>query len=216
MNLPEKIFNPKVSSRLGADRITFQTYTSENIKNIIKYKLGSYYDLFEDDALRLISIKVSSDKSDIRRALLIIRKTLSYKSSIYKDGDNIKITSKDVKQVLKELSRDPTKIILDGLPLYQKIFLISILKVIKFQNEIVDYMDVVSRFQYLRMKYGMDEGLNSRQIDYILDNLTSMSYIKINRKGTSPSEKRLSIGPDIDLLRLCFQEDEMLCNILYS
>ena len=64
---------PKISSRLGQNKIMFKPYNKEQIRKIINYK-GIDLQKFDEDALKLSSMKVAALNGDLRRVILILNK----------------------------------------------------------------------------------------------------------------------------------------------
>ncbi|XP_074579369.1 LOW QUALITY PROTEIN: origin of replication complex subunit 1-like [Curcuma longa] len=71
MNLPEKLL-PRISSRMGIQRLCFLPYTHQQLQEIISSRLNGL-DAFEDQAIEFASRKVAAMSGDVRRALQICR-----------------------------------------------------------------------------------------------------------------------------------------------
>ncbi|CAI2383147.1 unnamed protein product [Moneuplotes crassus] len=74
MNLPE-MFLTKIQSRIGENRLVYQPYKAAQIKTILQSRLGDT-DVINEDALLLISNKISSLSGDFRRALLVCKRAI--------------------------------------------------------------------------------------------------------------------------------------------
>ncbi|UXI20145.1 hypothetical protein NH340_JMT06088 [Sarcoptes scabiei] len=115
MDLPEKIFVNRVSSRLGLTRILFHPYSHKELKTIVTSRLVDLndFEIFESDALELICRKVSAVSGDARRVLDIARRAVeiclednsSASNSIdrIKNDDFTKVTMRIVDKALKEI-----------------------------------------------------------------------------------------------------------------
>ena len=84
INISDKLF-PKIISRFGKNRILFKPYRREEIREIINYK-GIKLNEFEEDALKLLSMKVASVNGDLRRVFLILNKAKELFSSDIKNN----------------------------------------------------------------------------------------------------------------------------------
>ena len=76
MNLPETLL-PKISSRIGGSRLIYEPYNKKEISTILNDRLGglkSSLGLFESDALRYVSAKLSAMSGDMRRCLQVSRR----------------------------------------------------------------------------------------------------------------------------------------------
>ena len=75
MDLPERLL-PKIASRLGSGRVTFNPYNTSELIKIIEARLrstGDYisdgkYDAITQNAVQLASMKVAQISGDARRA----------------------------------------------------------------------------------------------------------------------------------------------------
>jgi origin recognition complex subunit 1 len=75
MDLPERLL-PKVHSRLGLQRVSFAAYSSAQLEQIARQRLGPYATLFDTAALQLVARKVAATTADARRALEVMRRAL--------------------------------------------------------------------------------------------------------------------------------------------
>ena len=75
MDLPERYLIPKVSSRMGLSRITFQPYSAEQLSKIISSRLFGIQ-IWTESAILLAAKKISALSGDARSALqLCVRAT---------------------------------------------------------------------------------------------------------------------------------------------
>ncbi|WOK92752.1 origin of replication complex subunit 1-like [Canna indica] len=72
MDLPEKLL-PRISSRMGIQRLCFGPYTYQQLQEIISSRLKGL-DAFEEQAVEFASRKVAAMSGDARRALEICRR----------------------------------------------------------------------------------------------------------------------------------------------
>jgi origin recognition complex subunit 1 len=96
MDLPERVFMGKVSSRLGLTRLTFQPYSHKQLQEIVTSRLSGL-DSFSGDAIQLVARKVAALSGDARRALDICRRASEIAE---KDGS---VTMLHVQQALNEM-----------------------------------------------------------------------------------------------------------------
>lgn len=68
MDLPERVFMGKVSSRLGLTRLPFQPYNHKQLQQIVASRLSGLQS-FNSDAIQLVARKVAALSGDARRAL---------------------------------------------------------------------------------------------------------------------------------------------------
>lgn len=74
MDLPERTFSNKISSRLGLTRFVFPGYTYEQLQEIITTRLTGHGNLIQKEAIEFAARKVASVSGDARRALDICRR----------------------------------------------------------------------------------------------------------------------------------------------
>ncbi|XP_078442555.1 origin of replication complex subunit 1B-like [Wolffia australiana] len=72
MDLPEKLL-PRISSRMGIQRLCFGPYNYQQLQEIISSRLRGV-DIFEEQAIEFASRKVAAISGDARRALEICRR----------------------------------------------------------------------------------------------------------------------------------------------
>ena len=101
MDLPERVFMGKVTSRLGLTRLTFQPYSHKQLQEIVASRLSGL-DSFSSDAIQLVARKVAALSGDARRALDICRRASEIAEADAKN-DNNSVTMSHVQQALNEM-----------------------------------------------------------------------------------------------------------------
>lgn len=109
MNLPEKL-EPKVSSRLGRNKINFAPYNAGQLQRILPKD-----EVFEKGAIDLVAKRVASITGDVRRALNVVEISKTRKTG--------KITVYDINDTMNEIYRPLFQSFLGCLTFYQKIVL---------------------------------------------------------------------------------------------
>ncbi|KAL2712977.1 origin recognition complex subunit 1 [Vespula squamosa] len=98
MDLPERVFMGRVTSRLGLTRLTFQPYNHKQLQEIVLTRLKDS-DAFRSEAIQLVARKVSAVSGDARRALDICRRA----TEIAELHEREKVTMEDVNEALLEM-----------------------------------------------------------------------------------------------------------------
>lgn len=98
MDLPERVFMGKVTSRLGLTRLTFQPYSHKQLQEIVASRLSGL-DSFSSDAIQLVARKVAALSGDARRALDICRRASEIADKDQKDS----VSMSHVQQALSEM-----------------------------------------------------------------------------------------------------------------
>lgn len=144
MDLPERTFTNKISSRLGLTRFIFPGYSYEQLQEIISSRLVNYSSLIQKEAIEFAARKVASVSGDARRALDICRRAFEIAEQEGETDGNKDSTSsglvknetaltkntvkiKHIKEAIDETTSSPMAIYLQGLPMASKIFLSAVL-----------------------------------------------------------------------------------------
>uniref|UniRef100_A0A8R1Y791 Origin recognition complex subunit 1 n=1 Tax=Onchocerca volvulus TaxID=6282 RepID=A0A8R1Y791_ONCVO len=99
LDLPERLFSQRISSRLGANRLCFQPYDHDEIAHIIRDRLhGST--AVEAEAIELASRKVAAISGDLRKALDILRNAAQLAISANQE----QLTMKNVQEAVRQAS----------------------------------------------------------------------------------------------------------------
>uniref|UniRef100_A0A0K0F605 Origin recognition complex subunit 1 n=1 Tax=Strongyloides venezuelensis TaxID=75913 RepID=A0A0K0F605_STRVS len=115
LDLPERLLNQRITSRLGANRICFQPYEHEQIAKIIKKRTEGFAGLSED-AINLASRKVAALNGDLRKALDIL--TRATEIAMEKNEKTVSILS--VTAAIQESSSGIDVEYVRGLSLHEK------------------------------------------------------------------------------------------------
>lgn len=135
MDLPERVMNGRVRSRLGMIRINFQPYSTPQLEKIVhsrlvaaKEDLASQYqrNVISTDAVKFASMKVSSISGDARRVLDICRRAVEL---VHAKGKTAGMD--DVKEVIRVMQNSPTAAFLKELSLHERIMLAALIKCVK-------------------------------------------------------------------------------------
>ncbi|KAL3838204.1 hypothetical protein ACJIZ3_022795 [Penstemon smallii] len=129
MDLPEKLL-PRISSRMGIQRLCFGPYNYQQLQEIISSRLKGI-DAFDKLAIEFASRKVASVSGDARRALEICRRAAEHadyhaKSSLLSRSDTagkISIGMADVEAAIKEMLQAPHIQVIRSCSKLSKIFL---------------------------------------------------------------------------------------------
>jgi Cdc6-like AAA superfamily ATPase len=128
MDLPERMLNNRVASRIAMKRITFQPYTIPQLKTIIRSRLEGV-ELFEDSAIEFCARKVASVSGDARRALDICRRAVEIADASVK-GDMSKMKGKiniqNIMNTFNEMYASANVSFVKHAALQQKLFLIAV------------------------------------------------------------------------------------------
>ncbi|KAM0824646.1 hypothetical protein ACQ4PT_070060 [Festuca glaucescens] len=131
MDLPEKLF-PRISSRMGIQRLCFGPYNYRQLQEIITSRLKGI-DAFEDQAIEFASRKVAAMSGDARRALEICRRAAEFADYRVKQlqqvghtpspGGNGAVCMSDIEDAIQEVFQAPHIQVMKNCPKFGKIIL---------------------------------------------------------------------------------------------
>ncbi|KAL6606775.1 hypothetical protein ACP70R_042428 [Stipagrostis hirtigluma subsp. patula] len=135
MDLPEKLL-PRISSRMGIQRLCFGPYNYRQLQEIITSRLKGI-DAFEEQAIEFASRKVAAMSGDARRALEICRRAAEFAdyrikqaqqsgqaSSSANRGDAV-VCMSDIEAAIQEVFQAPHIQVMKNCPKYGKVILVA-------------------------------------------------------------------------------------------
>ena len=135
LDLPERLL-PKISSRLGNNKVVFKPYTAEQLKRIVLSRLedaGPPGELvpFEAVAIELASRKVAAVSGDARRVLELCRRAAELAEGRGGAEDGAKVLMNDIKAAQDEMFQSPHMRMLEAASRHDRIFLAALLLELK-------------------------------------------------------------------------------------
>ncbi|KAL8122163.1 origin of replication complex subunit 1B-like [Apium graveolens] len=132
MDLPEKLL-PRISSRMGIQRLCFGPYNYQQLQEIISSRLKGI-DAFQKQAIEFASRKVAAVSGDARRALEICRRAAeladyrmkSLLTSNTTSEENILVGMAEVEAAIKEMFQAPHIQVMRSCSKLGKIFLAAL------------------------------------------------------------------------------------------
>ena len=172
----------------------FKPYTKEQIREIINYK-GINLNLFDEDALKLTSMKVSAINGDLRRVILILKRALELNNNdVFNNlpgGGNNLVNKNYVLKAYRDLFDSKIIFTLKNLNIYEKIIVGAILlNINKFCNNFIKVECIYNDVNILIEKYNKNNINNGKfeldiswnEFKNIIYNLNRMRIIEL-RKG---------------------------------
>ncbi|KAF6151760.1 hypothetical protein GIB67_010334 [Kingdonia uniflora] len=126
MDLPEKLL-PRISSRMGIQRLCFGPYNYHQLQEIISSRLTGI-DAFEKQAIEFASRKVAAISGDARRALEISRCAAELADYRLKQSSNGKplVGMADVEAAIQEMFQAPHIQVMKSCSKLSKMFLVAL------------------------------------------------------------------------------------------
>ncbi|KAJ2690809.1 Origin recognition complex, subunit 1 [Coemansia spiralis] len=135
MDLPERMLNHKVSSRLGLTRINFQPYSHQQLMTIVMSRLEGCK-AFDADAIELCARKISAVSGDARRALDVCRRAVEIveaesareggKRGRANEDAGLLVTMMVIDRAVKEMYASGNVAFIQNASLQQKVFLLAL------------------------------------------------------------------------------------------
>ena len=137
LDLPNRLVS-KVQSRMGSNKIMFKPYTKDDLYKIIISR-GINMKAFSEDALKLSTMKVAAVNGDLRRAILILKRSKEIyeeEKKNYPQASNSDLISKNyILQACEQLFDSKITKVLRMLQISEKIILAALLTRLKDSNE---------------------------------------------------------------------------------
>ncbi|KAI9227922.1 MAG: P-loop containing nucleoside triphosphate hydrolase protein [Piptocephalis tieghemiana] len=131
MDLPERVMESKVSSRLGMTRINFQPYSHTQLHQIISSRLSDVTG-FDTEAVELCARKVGAVSGDARRALDICRMAVELAEMEVKERggrlEDARVTIGLIHKAIRDMFATPAVACVRDAALQEKMFLTAFLK----------------------------------------------------------------------------------------
>ncbi|KAM3208287.1 hypothetical protein ACQJBY_063139 [Aegilops geniculata] len=133
MDLPEKLL-PRISSRMGIQRLCFGPYNYRQLQEIITSRLKGI-NAFEDQAIEFASRKVAAMSGDARRALEICRRAAEFADYRVKQSQQVEQTPSsantgngfvcmgDIEDAIQEVFQAPHIQVMKNCPKFGKVIL---------------------------------------------------------------------------------------------
>ena len=182
---------PKIVSRLGQNKIMFKPYNKEQIRKIITFK-GIDLEKFDEDALKLSSMKVAALNGDLRRVILILNKAKEiFDNDIKKQeiDNNSKINKFYIIKACNELFDDKMTNVLKNFKITEKLVISALfLKSKTSNNSSIKLEEIYDGLNFLVSKYNefnLDKGISELDINWnefqtIIYNLLRIKIIELN------------------------------------
>lgn len=141
MDLPERLVSNKIASRLGLNRVSFPTYTYDELAKIIRHRLENLSKsnnklIIANDAIEFASRKVASVSGDARRSLMICIRAveiaeMEYLNKSKKERKQLDgkytVTIMHIMKAVNETASSPITNYLYSLPFMSKMVLATLL-----------------------------------------------------------------------------------------
>ena len=191
------LFLAKISSIFGQNKLILKPYTKQQIREIINYK-GINLNLFDEDALKLTSMKVSFINGDLRRVILILNYAIELYNYDIKNNmknNNTKLINKFY--IIKACNNlFGSKIIntFKNLKILEKIIIGAILFAInKYNYNLISTENTYNTLDILLEKYNeynknnneIELDINWEEFKIIIYNLNRMKLIELRNNNIS-------------------------------
>ncbi|CAJ1418450.1 unnamed protein product [Effrenium voratum] len=199
MDLPERLL-PRVASRIGVQRVSFNAYSRDQLKAILVNRLSAVHalDAFQDKALTICAARVAADGGDARKALQVCRRAIE--ASLSKEEP---VSFEQMMAAEAELLQlNPTAMAIKGLQLKaRRLLLAMVLELRRKSTHVLPLHKVLRRFQGIMQLHEQrkacedipkepafmarcwDEGK-----DDLIPRLQAVGIVSLNKAGSNSSE----------------------------
>ncbi len=167
----------KISSRMGTNQIIFAPYDKDALYKIVKFKNAGFD--FNEDALKIISMKVAAINGDLRRIFQIIKKAKEIFELENKNSKKILITKIHVLKACNELFNSKLINVIKSLSFFEKIILAIIVWKIKDKQKI-KILEIFDKKNVILNKFNNENEIikiNWEEFQFIIYNLINLKII---------------------------------------
>jgi origin recognition complex subunit 1 len=122
MDLPERIMNNRVISRVGLSRLTFKPYDFQELETIISSRMKDL-NVFQPEAITLASRRVAAVTGDARKAINLSRRA----AELAREKKKTIVGMVDVNDAIQEMFSSPLILAVKNSSLNQKLLIRAIL-----------------------------------------------------------------------------------------
>lgn len=181
MNLPERML-PRISSRLGVNRVVFSPYTTSQLKIILSGFVNSRSELQCDpSAIQLCAAKVGAVSGDVRRAFEILQRA----NDILHSGEaGRKVTADLINLAVEDISQGGKLRSIAETSDIEALFMTAIIKLRREKASTVDPITLEGIFGILMHNAGSVQCglmLSTHELESVCDGLESRNLITVNR-----------------------------------
>ena len=205
----------KISSRMGTNQIIFAPYDKDALYKIVKFKNAGFD--FNEDALKIISMKVAAINGDLRRIFQIIKKAKEIFELENKNSKKILITKIHVLKACNELFNSKLINVIKSLSFFEKIILAIIVWKIKDKQKI-KILEIFDKKNVILNKFNNENEIikiNWEEFQYIIYNLINLKIIFFSETPKiNFIENYISIKFYADEFMNAIEEEEEFKNVL--
>ena len=216
-----QLFLSKIESRFGQNKLLVKPYTKEQIREIINYKEINLK-LFDEDALKLTSMKVAAINGDLRRVILILKRAIEIHNNEINNNkiDNQKnlINKFYIIKACNDLFDNKIINIIKNLKILEKIVIGAILyNINKNYSNCTNLENIYDTVDLLLQKYNefnMEKGkleldINWEEFKNIIHNMKRIGIIKfLDNDITNFKDNLILIKFYVDEFSVACESDE--------
>jgi len=203
MNLPEEL-QAKIASRMCCKRIVYEPYNKEQIQTILDTRI-SKLKLFEQDAVRYVSMKVAALSGDMRRCLQISKRAVEIARNAYLDSTStepLKINIDHLISAANELFNSKITALIRCLTDYELLMLTAlVLERTNTKTDVIKRKRLFDRFEAVITKVKASP-LRDKEMEYLV--------VKLGEFGLVSSDETRSKTQTSDNLAVHVFNDELI------
>ncbi|GMR44192.1 hypothetical protein PMAYCL1PPCAC_14387, partial [Pristionchus mayeri] len=213
LDLPERMLNQRICSRLGMNRIVFQPYSHEEIVQIVMSKLGGISttskktspskggrmreeeSIIEDKSIEIAARKVAAISGDLRKAMDILRAAIE---AAIRKGEK-KLTFEQVKDAISAASETLLVLAVRSLAAHQKMIFEAAVDIVR-TRDVLDFSmgELIEKYELIARIANHIDPINYDGVCRIVLQLCSMGLVKfVNPNEPARFRRRLRLLPAV-------------------
>lgn len=202
MDLPERLA-PKIKSRLGSHRISFRSYSSDQLSQIIYHRLQQL-NVFDLSAIQYCAKSLAQSSGDVRRVLSVCKLAIQICIERFEQSVESIIAPKelcvsldDVQQARNQISKSCMSVRLRDTSKFECVFLLALEMELRCRSEhLVRFEDVLHRVRLLCQTRAITPVPITRTFSRICDRLVRSGIVRSHSTN-------MSIYPKLELIPNC-------------
>nr|CCA19433.1 origin recognition complex subunit putative [Albugo laibachii Nc14] len=209
MDLPERLA-PKIKSRLGSHRISFRSYSSDQLSHIIHHRLQQLA-VFEPSAIQYCAKSLAQSSGDVRRVLSVCKLAiqiciarLEQKAKSFDAHEMLCVSLDDVQKARNQIAKSCMSTRLRGTSKFECMLLLALEMEVRCHSEhLVRFEDIFHRVRLLCQTRAITPVPTTRTFSRICDRMVRSGFVRAHGSNMSVYPK-LELIPNSQELRETF------------
>jgi cell division control protein 6 len=206
------LLDPRVTSRLGQEKLVFSPYNAFQLQDILseRVKMAVKDGVVSDDVLSICAAIAAQEHGDARRAIDLLRISIEIAE---REGAE-KVTERHVYMAKNKIEMDCIKQAIDTLPLHSKIVLLGIALNQEAGKNTLTTGELYQIYTHLSKRIGVSP-LTQRRISDLISDMDMLGLIttKIKSFGRYGRTKVIELALPVMEVKKIVLEDELIADL---